>query len=147
MKKTILIALCAGSISLASSLSAAEGVAILDEIKGSVLVNQGENFVPGVEGQSLNSGDRVMVTKNGNAIIVFGKDCQTEVKTGTIVTIPEQSICEGGKLVTQSLEPGAGTAPGTSGTGVGATGSGNAGIYTLAGVALAIAAYEILKSP
>lgn len=150
MKKIILIALCASSISLASLLSAAEGgagVAILDEIKGNVLVNQGENFVPGIEGQSLNAGDRVMVTKNGNAIVVFGKDCQTEVKSGTMITVPEQSICEGGALVTQSLEPGAGAAPGANGTGVGLTGSGNAGIYTLAGVALAIAAYEILKSP
>ncbi|MGH8105947.1 MAG: hypothetical protein ACREO2_06495, partial [Arenimonas sp.] len=120
MKKTILIALCVAGISLASSLSAAEGgmnVAILDEIKGNVLVNQGENFVPGIEGQSLNAGDRVMVTKSGNAIVVFGKDCQTEVKSGTMITIPEQSICDGGKLVTQSLEPGAGTAPGASGAG------------------------------
>ncbi len=151
MKKTILIALCAGSIGFASLLSAAEGdasVAILDEIKGNVLVNQGENFVPGVEGQSLNAGDRVMVTKSGSsATILFGKDCQTEVKTGTIVTIPEHSICEGGQLVTQSLQPGTGTAPGASGNGVGLTGSGNAGIYTLAGVALAIAWYEIQKSP
>jgi hypothetical protein len=145
MKKIILIAICAGGISLASLLSAAEGgqsVAILDEINGKVLVNQGENFVPGVEGQALNAGDRVMASKSANARIVFGKDCQTDVKANTIVTIPEHSICEGGQLVTQSMEPGAGAAPGA-----GATGTGNTGIYTLAGVALAIAAYEILRSP
>lgn len=147
MKKSILVVLCATGIGFAALVSAAENVAILDEMKGSVLVNQGENFVPATEGQSLNSGDRLMVTKSSSATLVFGKDCIAEVKAGTIVTIPEQSICEGGQLVTQNLQPGAGAAPGAEGTGVGLTGTGNAGIYTLAGVALAIAAYEITKSP
>lgn len=149
MKKSILIALCATSVGFAALVSAQEGtgVAILDEMNGSVLVNQGEKFVAASEGQSLNAGDRLMVTKSGSATLVFGKGCTTEVKGGTMVTIPAQSICDGGQLVTQSLEPGAGAAPGSSGTGVGATGSGNAGIYTLAGVTLAIAAYEINRSP
>jgi hypothetical protein len=149
MKKSILIALCASSLSFAALVSAQDGtgVAILDEMKGSVLVNQGEKFVPAAEGQSLNAGDRLMVTKNGNAILVFGNNCSQEVKAGTMVTIPEQSICNGGQLITQSLEPGAGAAPGAGGSGLGATGTGNAGIYTLAGVALAIGAYEISKSP
>ncbi len=152
MKKSIVLALCATSISFAALVSAQEGngVAILDEVNGSVLVNQGEKFVAASEGQSLNAGDRLMVTKSGNATLVFGKDCKTEVKGGTMVTIPERSICDGGQLVTQALEPGAGAAPGAttaSSSGVGATGTGNAGIYTLAGVALAIAAYEINKSP
>ena len=151
MKKSILFAACAASISFASLVSAQDGmnVAILDEVNGSVLVNQGEKFIPATEGQSLNAGDRLMVTKTGNAIIVFGKDCKSEIKAGTMVTIPERSICDGGQLVTQTLEPGAGAAPGAnaSSSGVGATGTGNAGIYTLAGVALAIAAYEINRSP
>lgn len=149
MKKSILIALCATSISFAALVSAQEGagVAILDQINGSVLVNQGDRFVAATEGQSLNAGDRLMVTKTGSATLVFGKGCSTEVKAGTMVTIPEQSICEGGQLVTQSLEPGAGSAPGANGTGAGATGSGNAGIYTLAGVTLALAAIEIARSP
>jgi len=150
MKKSIITALFAGSVGFAALVSAQDGgnVAILDEMNGSVLVNQGERFVPATEGQSLNAGDRLMVTKNGNAILVFGRGCTTEVKGGTMVTIPAQSICEGGQLVTQSLEPGAGAAPGANGgTGVGLTGSGNTGIYTLAGVTLAIAAYEISKSP
>lgn len=149
MKKSIVLALCASSLGFAALLSAQEGagVAILDEVNGSVLVNQGEKFVAASEGQSLNAGDRLMVTKSGNAILVFGKDCKTEVKGGTMVTIPERSICDGGQLVTQTLEPGAGTAPGASSSGLGATGTGNAGIYTLAGVTLAIAAYEINKSP
>ncbi|MGH8051435.1 MAG: hypothetical protein ACREPB_12315 [Arenimonas sp.] len=149
MKKSILIALCATSISFAAMVSAQEGtgVAILDEVSGSVLVNQGEKFVPATEGQSLNAGDRLMVTKTGNATLVFGKGCTKEVKGGTMVTIPETSICEGGQLLSQSLEPGAGSAPGAKGTGLGATGTGNAGIYTLAGIALAIGAYEMSKSP
>ena len=149
MKKSIVLALCATSISFAALVSAQEGngVAILDEMKGSVMVNQGEKFIPATEGQSLKAGDRLMVTKNGNATLFFDKGCKTEVKGGTMVTIPAQSICEGGQLVTQSLEPGAGAAPGANSSGLGATGTGNAGIYTLAGVTLAIAAYEISRSP
>lgn len=149
MKKSILIALCATSISFAALVSAQEGagVAILDEMNGSVLVNQGEKFVTATEGQSLNAGDRLMVGKTGNATLVFGKGCTSEVKAGTIVTIPERSICDGGQLITQSMEPGAGAAPGSSGSGLGATGTGNAGIYTLSAIALAIGAYEMSKSP
>ena len=151
MKKSILIAFCATSMGFAALASAADGVAIVDQIDGSVLVNQGESFVPAVEGQSLNSGDRVMVTKSGSATLVFGKDCTREVRGGTMVTIPAESVCDGGQLVSQNLEPGVGNAPGAnaakSGTGMGATGSGNAGIYTLAAITLAIAAYEIQKSP
>ncbi len=150
MKKSIIIALCATSIGFAALVSAQEGagVAILDEMNGSVLVNQGEKFVPAAEGQSLNAGDRVMVTKSANATLIFGKDCKTEVKGGTMVTIPERSICDGGQLISQSLEPGTGAAPGANGgTGVGLTGTGNGGITALAVVALAISAYEINKSP
>ena len=151
MKKFIRIALCATSISFAAMASAADGVAIIDQMSGSVLVNQGESFVPAVEGQSLNAGDRVMVTKSGKTTLLFGKDCSREVTGPTMVTIPAQSVCEGGALVSQNLEPGMGNAPGSStaktGSGAGATGSGNAGIYTLAAVTLAIAAYEISRSP
>lgn len=150
MKKSILTLLCASGIGFASMLTAQEsgvGVAILDQVKGSVLVNQGEKFVPATEGQSLNAGDRLMVTKNGNALLIFGKDCEKEIKAGTMVTIPEQSICDGGQLLSQSLEPGAGAAPGSQTANLGATGTGNAGIYTLSVIALAIGAYEISKSP
>jgi hypothetical protein len=148
MKKSIVLALCASSIGFAALVSAQEnGVAILDEVNGSVLINQGEKFVAATEGQSLNAGDRLMVTKNGSAMLVFDKGCKREVKGGTMVTVPAVSICEGGQLVTQSLEPGAGAAPGANAPSLGATGTGNAGIYTLAGVTLAIAAYEISKSP
>jgi len=148
MKKSIVMTICAASISFSALVSAVEDVAILDEMTGSVLVNQGEKFVTAAEGQSLNQGDRVMTAKNGHAILVFENDCKIEVKASTMVTLPERSVCDGGVLVTQSLEPGAGLAPGANvGTGVGATGSGNMGIYTLSGVALAIAAYEIMKSP
>lgn len=148
MKKSILIALCATSMGFAAMASAADGVAIIDQMNGSVLVNQGERFVAAVEGQSLNAGDRVMVTKSGNATLMFGKDCTREVRGGTMVTIPAESVCDGGLLVSQNLEPGVGNAPGAkSGSGVGATGTGNAGIYTLSAVALAIAAYEINRSP
>ena len=144
MKKTILTALCAASISFAALLTAAESapsIAIIDEINGSVMVNTGEKFVGAVEGQSLKAGDRVMASKTGNATLVFENDCRREIKANTMVIIPERSVCEGGVMTAQTIGSPAG------GTGVGATGSGNAGIYGLAAAALIIAAIEINKSP
>jgi hypothetical protein len=137
MKKTILIAFCATSIGFAALLAAAEPatkVAIIDDIDGSVMVNTGEKFVGAVEGQSLKAGDRVMASKTGTATLVFNNDCRSEIKANTMVIIPERSICEGGVMTTQSV-------------GLGATGTGNAGIYTLSAVALLIGAYEMSKSP
>lgn len=137
MKKTILTAFCAASISFAALLTAAEpaaNVAIVDEINGSVMVNTGEKFVGAVEGQSLKAGDRVMASKTGTAVLVFENDCRKDVQANTMVIIPETSPCLGGAWATQSV-------------GTGATGVGNAGIYGLSAAALIIAAIEINKSP
>jgi len=137
MKKTILTALCAASIGFAALLSAQEvapKVAIIDEIDGSVMVNTGEKFVSAIEGQSLKAGDRVMASKNGSAVLIFDDNCRSEIKANTMVIIPERSICEGDKMVSQTV-------------GGGSTGSGNAGIYGLSAAALIIAALEIHKSP
>ena len=137
MKKTILTALCAASISFAALLTAAEpaaNVAIIDEINGSVMVNTGEKFVGAVEGQSLKAGDRVMASKTGTAILVFENDCRKDIQANTMVIIPETSPCLGGAWTSQSV-------------GTGATGVGNAGIIGLSVAALVIAAIEINKSP
>ena len=137
MKKAILTAFCAASISFAALLTAAEpaaNIAIVDEINGSVMVNTGEKFVGAVEGQSLKAGDRVMASKTGTAVLVFENDCRKDVQANTMVIIPETSPCLGGAWATQSV-------------GTGATGVGNAGIYGLSAAALIIAAIEINKSP
>ena len=137
MKKAILTAFCAASISFGALLTAAEpaaSVAIIDEINGSVMVNTGEKFVGAVEGQSLKAGDRVMASKTGNAVLVFNNDCRSDIKANTMVIIPERSVCEGGVMTTQTV-------------GTGATGVGNAGITGLSIAALIIAAIEINKSP
>lgn len=144
MKRTILTALCAASMSFAALLTAAEpgaSVAIIDDINGSVMVNTGEKFVGAVEGQSLKAGDRVMASKTGSAVLVFDNDCRREIKANTMVIIPETSVCAGGVMTAQTV----GGSP--AGTGVGATGSGNAGIYGLSAAALIIAYIEINKSP
>ncbi len=143
MKKTILTAVCAASISFAALLTAAEpaaNIAIIDDINGSVMVNTGEKFVGAVEGQSLKAGDRVMASKTGTAVLVFDNDCRREINANTMVIIPERSVCEGGVMTAQTVGP-------QGGTGVGATGSGNAGIYGLSAAALIIAYIEINKSP
>lgn len=137
MKKTLLTALCAASISFAALLTAAEPadkVAFIDEIKGSVLVNTGEKFVAAVELQSLKPGDRVMASKTATAVVVFENDCRKDVQANTMVIIPETSPCAGGVWATHSV-------------GAGATGVGNAGIIGLSVAALVIAAIEINKSP
>ena len=133
MSKSILaVALGLGlSLGAASVLAQAPAPnATLKEIegKGKILVNQGEEFVPAVEGMRLKPGDRIMAQDDSEAEVQFDDECTYEVKEQRIVTIPNNSPCAGGVPLVQSLNP--------AGTGaVGATaavGTGNPGPFLLA---------------
>ncbi|MFM6988390.1 MAG: hypothetical protein ACKOXG_06960, partial [Arenimonas sp.] len=49
----------------AASASAASSVAVLGQTQGTVLVNQGKQFVSAPAGQLLVAGDRVLVLQGG----------------------------------------------------------------------------------
>jgi len=103
----------------------AENVAQLEEIKGSVLVNQGVEYVPGTLGQSLDENDRVMAEVDessrdeSTALIKYEDGCDIRVEEGTIVTVPETSPCACGIVVAQNAAPLGGAVIGAAVGGIG----------------------------
>lgn len=94
-----------------------QDVASLEEIEGSVLVNQGVEFVPGTLGQSLNENDRVMAEEGENsALLKYSDGCDIKVDPGTIVTVPENSPCLCGILLVQNAAPAGGAVIGAAST-------------------------------
>lgn len=111
-----------------TAAAAIEPAATVNAITGSVLVNQGKQFVPVQSGQALVAGDRVMVMQDSGAALRFTDGCDVRLEGGTIVTVPTMSTCAGGALEVSRL---------TGNTAMASTGVG--GGWILAGVgALAI---------
>lgn len=88
-------ALAALLTALAGSTTAAEeqGIAYIARVSGSVLVNQGEQYRDGGEGQVLETGDRVMTLSDSSAILQFRDGCRYTMKEDELVTIPSLSPC------------------------------------------------------
>ena len=103
--------------------------------KGKILVNQGEGFVAGAEGMRLSPGDRVMAQDDSSAQIKFDDQCERTVEENTIATVPDRSNCAGGVWGVQGLNPGSGTAIGTTAAG---TATGNGGVLAMVGIVAAI---------
>jgi hypothetical protein len=104
--------------------------ATMTDIEGSVSVNQGTEYVPARKDMRLKPGDRVMIREGGEVTIVFDDECRREVEENKIVTIPERSPCAGGVLAEQSLQPGGGSAIGST--------RGNGGVWAMVAIVAAI---------
>jgi hypothetical protein len=99
--KTIL----AASLLLSSTAFAAEGAATLSNQQGTVLVNQGEEFVTATEAQALKAGDRVMVMEGGSAQVTFGNGCVLPLAAGSMVVVSDGSDCAGSVAAVQQIGP------------------------------------------
>jgi len=86
-----------------TAAAAIEPTATVNAITGSVLVNQGKQFVPVQSGQALVAGDRVMVMQDSGAALRFTDGCDVRLEGGTIVTVPTMSTCVGGQLEVSRL--------------------------------------------
>ncbi len=96
MKSLFVLALGIGLLS--GTAEAADAVAAplqatLKEITGSVLVNQGEQFVELAPGTQLKPGDRVMSMEDSKALVRYFDDCEVEVEEGNVYTIDERLPC------------------------------------------------------
>ncbi|WP_295363582.1 hypothetical protein [Arenimonas sp.] len=98
-------ALAAALLLACTSLAAAEPVATLSQAEGTVLVNQGEQFVTAAEGQALQAGDRVMLMEGARASLVFTDGCVLPLAEGSLLDVPAVSTCAGGLAQVQSLGP------------------------------------------
>lgn len=80
------------TFALASSAGfAAQPAATLASAQGSVLVNQGKQFVSAQSGQLLAVGDRVMVMEGASASLRFADGCVLPLASGSLAVV--QSTC------------------------------------------------------
>jgi hypothetical protein len=80
--------------------------ALLTQISGGVLVDAGEGFTAVSGDVRLKLGDRVMVTKGGEAVLSYGGDCSFPLQAPSMTTI-EPTACS---TTTQGTGGGGGTA-------------------------------------
>ena len=65
----------------------------LTQLQGTVLMNQGQKFVPAKLDTELSTGDRVLALKTGLATVTFPDGCAVLIKPGKLTTIGPQSPC------------------------------------------------------
>ncbi len=86
---------CVTAVAFATlSVSGAFAGVELRGAKGGVLVNKGAGYQQTRGSASLVPGDRVMVSANSQATLVYGDGCKVPVNPGSVVTIGEKSPCE-----------------------------------------------------
>ena len=90
------LALAISALLVAGTSLAASSVASLNVSNGSVLVNQGKQFVTAQPGQILAAGDRVMVMEGGNAAVKYADGCVQALGSGSLVVVAAQSVCASG---------------------------------------------------
>lgn len=66
--------------------------ALLTQVHGQVLVDVGEGFAAVSQDIDLRNGDRVMVAKDGGAVLDFGGDCSFPLESPSMTTI-EKTAC------------------------------------------------------
>ncbi len=91
----------AASLLVATPVVAANApVAQLQAVTGKVLVNQGKGFVPASGLLALNSGDKIMVGKDGSASVLYTTaNCTVDVAASTVVAISDKAPCAEGQTV------------------------------------------------
>lgn len=95
---------------------AADSAATLSAQQGTVLVNQGDEFITATEAQPLLAGDRVMVMEGGSAEITFADGCVLPLASGSLLDVPAISTCAGAVANVQSIGPSYAQAVGRRGT-------------------------------
>ena len=97
--------LIAASLLLSSVGFAADGSATLSNQQGTVLVNQGEQFITATQAQALKAGDRVMVMEGGSAELTFSDGCVLPLASGSMAVVSEFSTCAGSVADVQQIGP------------------------------------------
>ena len=78
-----------------ASLAASVGAqaALLQSIRGDVLVNRGGGYVAVHGTTEVNTGDMVRVDANGKARLVYPDGCKEEFQAGSVTTVSATSPC------------------------------------------------------
>jgi hypothetical protein len=99
------LVLAMSTVLFAGASLAASSVATLNVGNGSVLVNQGKQFVTAQPGQILSVGDRVMVMEGGVATVRFADGCVQTLSSGSLAVVGAQSSCASGTSNIAQMSP------------------------------------------
>lgn len=108
MRIEALPTLLVAALFAASSVSASESTApeaMLTDIEGTVLVNQGERFVNVHEATALVAGDRVLLMSGASAGLVWADGCELPLVAESMLSIGAQSPCLGETAEVTQLGP------------------------------------------
>ena len=109
----IRLSMLAAAFLMAGSAFANDSVATLSAQEGTVLVNQGEEFITAAEGQALQAGDRVMLMEGASATLTFADGCTLPLASGSLLEVPAVSTCAGAVANVQTIGPTYAQAPGS----------------------------------
>lgn len=91
MKRSFLTMAVLGTVSIGTIGSAAADICLttgtLTQAVGTVMVDKGAGYTPGVIGTSLKNGDKITVQGPGSAVVDFGNDRTLTVPASTTETL------------------------------------------------------------
>ena len=75
-----------------AGVAQADPVAMLYNVHGRVLVNQGRKFVPAHGGTALDVGDRVLLMDGAHAMVEYGSGCSLPLEPNSAATITARCL-------------------------------------------------------
>jgi hypothetical protein len=96
MKHFGIVAACVAALTLSSVAQAADGVAVLSDAQGKVLVNQGDGFVPASIDMVLKPTDKLLVGKEGSATVSY-TSCAVMLAEAAVFTVSPKAPCAAGQ--------------------------------------------------
>ena len=75
-----------------AGVAQADPVAMLYNVQGKVLVNQGQKFVPAQSGMALNTGDRVLLMEGAQAKVEYASGCSLPLAPNSAATITARCL-------------------------------------------------------
>jgi hypothetical protein len=94
------------AIALSGLLATSAHAALLTNIQGKVLVNQGDGFLTVTATTELKPGDRVLVRAKSSAKVSYGIDCVETLKSNRTFVVPAETTCHGGIIGSLKDAPG-----------------------------------------
>jgi hypothetical protein len=98
----IITAACLTSI---GPVQADDSAGVLREVRGTVLVNQGTNYVVGYSGMELKPGARVLTPDGATAVVKQTDGCLTPIEPNLRFILRESSICQTGVATMETIDP------------------------------------------
>jgi len=77
---------------ITSSAAQADADAVLQQIRGTVMVNLGEMYGTATEGMPVAIGDQLMVMEQGSAILSYADGCSVPLSQDAVITVRPVSV-------------------------------------------------------